>query len=244
MQPVLPFDRGEEPAAPAIEPAIVFSRHPRARRYVIRVRPDGSIRVTMPPRGTLRAARAFVASQERWIARQREAMGRRASSHTWGHGTVVWLRGERVVLSVCMTAGHSVVVLGHERITVPADAASVKPAVQRHLRRIAAAELPLRLHELAAQHGLTVRRVSVRDQRSRWGSCSSRGTITLNWRLLQAPRAVSDYVLVHELMHLRQPNHSPRFWALVAAACPDWSASRAWLRRHAHELEAGLEHDR
>ena len=80
----------------------------------------------------------------------------------------------------------------------------------------------------------------MRNQRTRWGSCATTGRISLNWRLVQVPAPVREYVLVHELMHLRQPNHSRRFWALVARACPGYPAARRWLREHESELlEAG-----
>ncbi len=82
------------------------------------------------------------------------------------------------------------------------------------------------------------RRIRIGDQRSRWGSCSSRGTLSFNWRLALTPAAVLDYVVVHELCHLREPNHSPRFWRLVEAARPGWREQRAWLREHGPELLA------
>src|SRR5207342_1840733 len=95
----------------------------------------------------------------------------------------------------------------------------------------AKAELPARLLALAAAHGLQVTRVSVRNQRWRWGSCSRRGHICLNWRLVRMPSSVRDYLMIHELMHLKRMDHSPQFWKLVAAACPDYEAARVWLRR-------------
>jgi predicted metal-dependent hydrolase len=104
------------------------------------------------------------------------------------------------------------------------------------LRQQARRELPGRLLELAARHGLTVTRVSVRNQRSRWGSCGRDGHICLNWRLLLMPPSVCDYVLVHELMHLRRMDHSPAYWRLVAEACPDYRSARDWLRRHGPSL--------
>ena len=103
-------------------------------------------------------------------------------------------------------------------------------AVDRAAWQRAKRELPPRLLELAACHGLTVKRVSVRNQQWRWGSCSPDGHICLNWRLVSMPAWVRDYVLVHELMHLKRMDHSPRFWKLVAAACPEYEAARAWLR--------------
>jgi predicted metal-dependent hydrolase len=93
-------------------------------------------------------------------------------------------------------------------------------------------DLPARLLELAARHGLTVARVSVRNQKWRWGSCSPDGHICLNWRLVEMPELVRDYVLIHELMHLKRLDHSRKFWKLVAAACPDYEAARRWLRTY------------
>ncbi len=107
---------------------------------------------------------------------------------------------------------------------------TISPEVERELRDRAKRELPARLLELAALHGLTVTRISVRNQRWRWGSCSRKGRICLNWRLVQMPDSVRDYVMIHELMHLKCMDHSPKFWKLVAGACPDFKSARAWLR--------------
>ena len=176
-----------------------FVRHPRARRYVIRVRPDGSVRVTVPRWGSRRHAELFAAEQRPWIERQQaEILG---------------------------SATH--------RLTYTPEAVT-------DLRRRAVRELPLRLLELAAHHGLVVSRISVRNQRSRWGSCSPSGHICLNWRLVLMPDAVRDYVLIHELMHLRRLDHSRHFWRLVAHACPDYQHARRWLRENRHLLDDRL----
>lgn len=98
------------------------------------------------------------------------------------------------------------------------------------LRGRARTELPARLLEIAAEHGMAVAGVSIRNQRTRWGSCGRDGKISLNWRLVLMPPAVRDYVLIHELMHLRRLDHSPAFWKLVAAACPGYREARQWLR--------------
>lgn len=93
-------------------------------------------------------------------------------------------------------------------------------------------DLPVRLRDMAAALGLEVRRVSIRNQRSRWGSCGPNGHICLNWRLQLMPAWVRDYVIVHELMHLRRADHSPAYWALVATAYPQYREARRWLREH------------
>jgi predicted metal-dependent hydrolase len=112
------------------------------------------------------------------------------------------------------------------------------PSVEERLAWIAQArrELPPRLREIAAQHALVVSRISIRNQRSRWGSCGRDGQIALNWRLVRMPAWVRDYVLVHELMHLCRMDHSPDYWRLVAAACPAYQVARQWLRDHGREL--------
>lgn len=178
------------------QPVLDLVRHPRARRYVIRVRPDGSVRVTIPRGGSQREAREFAERQRQWIDKHRNQ-------------------------------------IAQEQARVRDTAA---PEVEREWRARAARELPARLLELADAHGLRVDRVSVRNQRWRWGSCSRSGHICLNWRLAQMPPPIRDYVMIHELMHLKQMNHSPKFWQLVARACPDYEAARQWLREHARHV--------
>jgi predicted metal-dependent hydrolase len=119
------------------------------------------------------------------------------------------------------------------RETVLDAGAVAERAAQRARAR---AELPARLLELARVHGFHVSRVSVRSQRTRWGSCGRDGHISLNWRLVLMPDWVRDYVLLHELMHLRRLDHSPKYWALVAAACPGYREARAWLCAHGPSL--------
>jgi predicted metal-dependent hydrolase len=167
-----------------------FVRHRRARRYVLRIDPDGRVRVTIPRGGSKRDAVAFSLRHLEWISRQRARVG----------------------------------------------PSTIGQAECRALRARASAELPMRLRELAARHGVAVSRVSIRDQRTRWGSCGRDGHIALNWRLVLMPAWVRDYVIVHELMHLERLDHSPAYWALVAKACPDYQQARRWLREHGPSL--------
>jgi predicted metal-dependent hydrolase len=179
-QPSLPF-----------EPEFVFVRHPRARRYVIRVKDDGTVRVTVPRWGSRREAAAFAEQERHWIEKEQNRVAQEQARQR-----------------------H----------------APIPPEAARALRERATRELPARLLELARENNLTVARISVRNQRWRWGSCSPRGHICLNWRLVQMPDEVRDYVMIHELMHLKRLDHSPRFWKLVAEACPEYQAARRWLR--------------
>jgi predicted metal-dependent hydrolase len=112
----------------------------------------------------------------------------------------------------------------------------IRQTVETYLRDIAEKELPARLAVLVAERRLSAPRVVVRNQRSRWGSCSTRGSIALNWRLIQMPPSVADYIMLHELAHRRQPNHSVRFWREVESLCPSWRESERWLRRYGKDL--------
>ncbi len=190
-----------EPRIPPPEariPPLVFVRHPRARRYLIRVEDDGRVRVTVPRGGSKREAASFAERERAWIEIQRRRVEENRAR-----------RGDSCGAGLPPSEGS---------------------AEERALRARASRELPPRLLELAAEHGLSVTRVSVRNQRWRWGSCSRRGHICLNWRLVQMPDAVRDYVMLHELMHLKRMDHSPKFWKLVEKVCPDFQASRAVLR--------------
>ena len=104
-------------------------------------------------------------------------------------------------------------------------------------RRLARARVTDVAAREAPRLGVAYDRIAIRDQRTRWGSCSARGTLSFNWRLVLAPVEVLEYVVVHELCHLREANHSPRFWRLVERARPTFAAERAWLRRHGWELQ-------
>ncbi len=191
---------------------------------------DGALRVTLPWWGSKREARAFVESQAVWIARQ-QARKAEAPDRRWRAGDAVLINGEASPLVVEGTDPSGGVRCAGELVGAPPPGDDLRPLVERWLRARAVRELPGELLALAQTHGIAVSRVSVRNQQSRWGSCSRRGTISLNWRLVQVPRFVREYVLVHELMHRRELNHSARFWRHVAAVCPRYVEARRWLRR-------------
>lgn len=133
-------------------------------------------------------------------------------------------------------AARGAIRFGSEQVNIVEAANDLRPAIQQHLRQLATQELPPRVRELAAIHGVSVSRVSVRNQKSRWGSCSRRGNISLNWRLVQSPGHVRDYIILHELAHRRQMNHSEKFWQEVARLCPDYLVAERWLKQHANLL--------
>jgi len=143
--------------------------------------------------------------------------------------TVPW-HGSRAEAGRFLLSRREWIARERHRRELARDAMRLPAEAEAQLRRQAARELPSRLRELARLHGYTVLAVSVRNQRTRWGSCSPAGRISLNWRLIQVPPEVRDYVLLHELAHLRHPDHSARFWCELAGLCPEHAEARRWLR--------------
>ena len=214
-----------------------FVRHRRARRYVLRLAPDGSIRVTVPWRGSIAEGRRFAIRNLAWLEKQVALRAiSRAKPTGWSAGAVLLFRGEETVLKAGFEAGRQVVRWGTECCAVENLRTDFRPPVEAHLWDLAKRELPARTLELAAQHGLKIGRVSIRNQRSRWGSCSARGVISLNWRLVQTPPSVSDYIILHELAHLKVPNHSRRFWKEVERLCPQFAEAERWIRKNARRV--------
>jgi hypothetical protein len=233
LNPRRPRASGEFLAVGGRQIPLVLVRNPRARRYVLRVRPDGSARVTVPRGGSEREARRFVERNSAWLEQQSQKVAERASERKrWAAGTEFYFRGELVKIEVDAEGVSAMVRFGSERIEIAADSADLRPNVEKHLWRLAAKELPARVLEYVALHQSPVRRITVRNQKSRWGSCSRRGTISLNWRLIQTPDFVRDYIILHELMHLREMNHSARFWREVENVCPDFLQAERWLKQH------------
>ena len=218
--------------SPAV-PELVLVRSARARQYRLTLRKDGVAVVTLPARGDEHEARRFAAQHADWLARARARHARRprAAVH-WTLGTPVLWRGEMTEIRLAREEPNPAVSLAADVFPVATLAGDLRSALEAQFARRARIELPARLWELAADTGADLKQVTVRNQRSRWGSCSAGGTISLNWRLVQTPDSVRDYILYHELMHLREMNHSDRFWARVEAVCPRWREAERWLKRN------------
>lgn len=212
---------------------LVFVRSARARNYRLTLRKDGVGVATIPGAGSEREARRFVEAHQDWLerARSRQARKPRAAAF-WTLGTHVLWRGEMTEIRPVSEGVRPTICLAADLFRVPALQGDLRPTLEAHFLRRGKIELPARTWELAAETNVNVKQVSVRNQRSRWGSCSAGGTISLNWRLVQTPDLVRDYIIYHELMHLREMNHSPRFWALVAEICPQWEEAERWLKRN------------
>lgn len=226
--------------------------HDRARRYRLMLRADGSARCTIPRRGSLREARRFVDGARDWLCQQwrRRAAHPKTLRH-WYAGTLMWFRGSAVPVEIdpapdgrpahFRLAQWTVLIRPApetSQATGPESGSGIdfRPWIERALRRLAESELPPRVQTLAAAAGISLARITIRNQRTRWGSCSRRGVISLNWRLIQTPDFVRDYIILHELAHRRHLNHSSRFWDEVARLCPAWESAEAWIKKHGREL--------
>jgi predicted metal-dependent hydrolase len=197
------------------------------------LRRDGTAVATIPARGSEGEAARFVEQHRDWLARARTRQARRPrGAGVWTVGTRVLWRGELTEIRVAAAGEKPRVCLAADVFRVPALAGDLRPTLEAQFARKARIELPARTWELAAVTGVGVTHVTVRNQRSRWGSCTTGGTISLNWRLVQTPEFVRDYIVYHELMHLKEMNHSSRFWARVGEVCPDWEVAERWLKRN------------
>jgi len=213
-------------------------RHRLARRYTLRIAATTrEVILTIPPRGTLKEAREFAQKHGGWIAAR---LGRLPEAIHFADGICVPLRG----------APHRIAHRPGSRGTVWVEAngadepllcvAGQVPHVDRRigdfLRREAKRDLETASFHFANALGVTVKRVAVRDQASRWGSCSSTGVLSYSWRLVLAPPFVLNYLAAHEVAHLAEMNHSARFWRLVQRLCPDHQRAKVWLDVHGSDL--------
>jgi predicted metal-dependent hydrolase len=206
-------------------------RSSRARRVRVNVRAHTEVEVVLPSRAPERSAAAAVRELTPWIER-RLSEGRRALAHVAERaGTVPYLG---VPLLLVPQPGRMRAHRKGERLLVPEG--DYRPAVERLYRRLARQEVAIRLDAAVAQVGASYSGLSIRAQSTRWASCSAKGAMSFNWRLLLAPEPVLDYVVWHEVSHLDIRDHSPRFWALVESRCPGYRAQRDWLRRYGTTL--------
>jgi len=213
--------------------AVHLRRSPRARRFSLRVsRIDGAVTLTLPARARLAEAVAFAESQSGWL---RKALSQLPEVQRPGFGDLLPFEGR-----ACRIEAAPVRAPKHEgdRLLVPAGEERLGARLEAFLRHCARIRLQAATERYAQALGRPFRRITLRDTRSRWGSCAADGSLSYSWRLIMAPPEVLDYVAAHEVAHLAEMNHSPAFWALVARLCPGYAPHRAWLKRHGAALQA------
>jgi predicted metal-dependent hydrolase len=205
--------------------------NPRARRLIVKVHPStGEVTVIAPSQRALERAMEFARGQSGWIAGQLARVPARIALDV---GAKIPFRGREHLV---VRGESGLVTVAGDRIAVNGRDEHVPRRLLDYLKREARRMMEERTLEYAAKIDAKVRRVSVRDTASRWGSCSANKTISYCWRLILAPDFVRDYVVAHEVAHLREMNHGPKFWALVRGLVPDIEAPQRWLRKNGTAL--------
>lgn len=218
----------KDPVLPGNPPIpLILRRSARARRISLRISQlDGRVTLTMPKRLAEREALAFAETKQDWI---RQHLAARGEDVIVAPGAELPVGGK--VLRVRGGQGRGVRI-GPEEILVPGPEESTGKRLAAHLREVARDRLAGACDDYAALLGRPYARITLRDTRSRWGSCTSDGGLMFSWRLIMTPPEVLDYVAAHEVAHLAQMNHSPAFWAEVTRIYGDYQAPRQWLRDH------------
>jgi predicted metal-dependent hydrolase len=216
---------------------IRVQRHRQARRYTLRIQSaTREVILTVPPRGSLKEARAFAQRHCGWIAAR---LHRLPEPVPFVPGIVMPLRGEPHRLVHRRGRGTVWAEIGDDgsrALCVAGEEAHIPRRLRDYLKREAKADLEAASRRAADRLGVRIKRVSIRDQASRWGSCSTTGVLSYSWRLVLAPPYVLDYLAAHEVAHLVEMNHSRRFWRLVAKIYPQLPRAKAWLDAHGAEL--------
>lgn len=226
---------------------IEVRRHPRARRFTLRVNEARREAVfTIPLYVSAKEAVAFLSRHKQWLTGRLQALPVPAP---FADGMRLPLRGHSHVVRFVGTArGRGVAWIedglgfdlplfgGAPVICVTGGTEHAPRRLADWLRSEARADLARRVARHAEVHRVKVKRITVRDQATRWGSCSSTGVVSFSWRLVLTPPFVLDYVAAHEVAHLRELNHGPRFWRLVAKTVPRMDEAREWLKAHGVDL--------
>lgn len=216
---------------------LTYKKHASARRFTLRLSRDGKgFVMTMPRRASMMDARAFATKSQAWMER---ALSRRVKALEVVDGAVIMFRGvEHRIVATGKVRGHVVLDAEAKLIHVPGAAGHMRRRLLDWLKAEAAHDLDVASTRYAMAMGASFRKLNVRDQKSRWGSCSTDGVLNYSWRLILAPAFVLDYVAAHEVAHLREMNHSIRFWRLVLKHCPDSHNAKVWLKHYGNRLHA------
>lgn len=218
---------------------IEVRRKAYSRRWSLQVEPSGEVRLSCPKGASKKAVQLWLQEMEPWLKQQLKKVAvlkERFPAKNYLEGELFAFKGHDYRLEKKWTQGLKARFTADHKLLVEASVQhplkDIKQAIYQCYGREAKADLPLRVSHWAEKMRLWPTRLSLRNQKTRWGSCSASGHVSINWRLIAAPEPTIDYVIIHELAHLRHPNHSKQFWSLVEAFCPAWRQERLWLREN------------
>lgn len=214
-----------------------FRRNPRARRMVLRLSSKGDgLVMTLPKRVSLAEALRFVETSTAWIEK---SLQRQPQAQVLQDGAEILLRGS--LHKVKFSGGRrGLVSVEDGLISIPGDPAHAERRLRDTLKKMALVELTAATRIYAAAMDVSFSKITVRDQKSRWGSCSASGALSYSWRLILAPPMVLDYVAAHEVAHRREMNHGAKFWRLVLSHCPHSKTATQWLKKHGRDVHRHL----
>jgi predicted metal-dependent hydrolase len=227
------------PPSPAIACPVLLKVNRRARRIQLKL--DITARcivLTLPHARHRKQGEALLARESGWVER---AVASLPPVITFTEGAIIPVMDQNLRLSRCEGRGIARRFLdevGEEVLHIPCEAEFFSRRVEDWIKKQARQEFNRLCHEYAELLAVKVTRITLADPQSRWGSCTKQGRIMLSWRLALAPRTVMEYVIAHEVAHLKEMNHSPAFWRWVAEICPHHRTSRAWLKQHGASLHA------
>jgi predicted metal-dependent hydrolase len=211
---------------------IIIRKHPSSRRITLRFQPlQHSLMLTLPRYVSIKQGLHFVEQKRRWIEQQ---IDETMQHFPFEEGRMVPMLGRQY--RICHVGGRGVVRIEDDAMLVPGDIEFLPRRVRDWLKQEARTQMTLRAKSKALQIDAQMRGVTVRDTTSRWGSCSHSGHLSFSWRLLLAPEEVFDYVVSHEVSHLKEFNHSATFWAIVAQLCPGYKDAQQWLVANGQSL--------
>lgn len=211
---------------------IVVVKRKGARRIVLRYQPLAhAVSLTLPRYVTIEQGLGFVDKKRDWVLTQME---KRAPLIAFEDGQTIPVLGQNYRLR--HVGGRGVVRPEEAALLVPGGKEFMPRRVREWLKTQAREGIATRAEAKAKILGVRIAKVSLRDTRSLWGSCNRKGNLSFSWRLILAPEDVLDYVVAHEVAHLKELNHSERFWRVVETLCPHWQASRRWLKKHGDTL--------
>jgi predicted metal-dependent hydrolase len=221
--------------------ALQVIRSARRKSIAIKIQ-DGKVSLHLPKLMPLWLAKQFVMRKQHWIEDKLKNYQQRAPERQFIEGELQLFMGEHYPLHIIHEQQRQRlhVQIDQQKLVImaPADVTSlqIRRALTRWYKRQAEQLLTTRVQVLAERTGLSPTEVKIKSYKARWGSCNLRGEIQLNWQLVQATQAINDYVIIHELCHLQQHNHSKAFWDLVERFDPNYREHRSWLKNHGHQL--------
>jgi len=224
----------------------VVKRSPRARYARLEVRPQSGLAVVIPRSYDVSRIPELLNEKRRWILDKLAKLGHinlpSAGARIKSGDTIPYLgRNLRVVRRKNSRQNDSIQVKGKSLVvSLNSTGVSLRLILESWYRREAEKLIRKRVDDLSRKVGVKFGRLTIRGAKTRWGSCSQKGNLNFNWKLLMVPEPIIDYVIIHELAHLKEMNHSKKFWHLVGQHCPEWRRYRKWLKVHEAKLSAKL----